>query len=116
MARSMFAHAEILMGKKNHRGQTCAYRIFRKPKSASILTCAGGRLIVSPRLRTPVRRAAFRLPARERHEACLLQIRSRRLRRSRALAQGGTWRRREIPGRRPKPDAGDEFPPGSAGG
>jgi hypothetical protein len=29
MARSMFAHAEILMGKTNHRGQTCAHRNFR---------------------------------------------------------------------------------------
>jgi hypothetical protein len=36
MARTMFAHAEILMGKNNHRGQTCAYRIFRWPENDAI--------------------------------------------------------------------------------
>jgi hypothetical protein len=29
MTRSMFAHAEILMGKNDHRVQACPYRIFR---------------------------------------------------------------------------------------
>src|SRR3981081_1863089 len=41
MARSMFTHAEILMGKNNHRGQTCTYRIFRWPGSSSIFCLAG---------------------------------------------------------------------------
>jgi hypothetical protein len=36
MARSMFTHAEILMGKNDHRGQTCPYRIFRWLKTGSI--------------------------------------------------------------------------------
>src|SRR6266404_3119413 len=115
MARSMFAHAEILMGTNNHRGQTYTHRIFRWRKSTRFFDLRGGPSHTLSAASRPWTATACPLIVRERHEACSLQIRRRHLAEARTFAQGRTRRRREISGRRTEPDTHDELSPGSTG-
>jgi len=101
-----------IKGKKNHRGQTCAYRISDSQKTLRFFDLCRGPPHTSQQRLAPWRGLRFDCLHASAMEACPFRT-SRHFPRARGSRSRPNMRRRQISGRRTEPDSNNEFSPGS---